>query len=259
MFPLILRPSTLLLVLLWAVGGEARVFSYKDTNKAAYVRGTGALSGIGQNAFSDSSGTDTDLEGNSAYAYSGELGFVFGVGSMTNVRLGAELIQHRPVDGKGLNAAGDERFTIDSSVAVFNPNITVEFIYKTQDALRFFVFAGLGLADVTVDNRYTMTATGTSELGVSDFSEKLSASTYSGHAGIGLETRFVDNVTFSADFGYRYLPVRTLKYKGDVNNIVTPSGASKGDEALNHDGNKRSLDLSGISAGITFRFYLQFL
>jgi hypothetical protein len=250
---------TLLLILVCVFSAEARVFNYKEASKAAYLRGTGALSRVGQSAFENSSGTDTELKGESTYAYSGELGFVFGVGSMTNIRLGAEMIQHRPVDGKGLNPAGEERFALDSSVVVFNPNVTLEFIYKTQDNLRFFVFTGLGFADVTVDNRYTMTATGSTELGVADFSEKLTGSTYSGHAGIGLEARFVDNVTFSCDFGYRYLPVRTLKYKGDVNNIVAPGGAAKGDEALNHDGHKRSLDLSGISAGITFRFYLQFL
>ncbi|NJL24115.1 MAG: hypothetical protein HC902_02320 [Calothrix sp. SM1_5_4] len=125
--------------------------------------------------------------------------------------------------------------------------------------MRYYLFAGAGMADVTVENEYKMTAAGTSSLGVSDFKEKLAASAVSGHVGIGLETHFVDNVTFSADFGYRYLPVSTLKYKGDVATIAQPGGASEGDEARNSDGNKRTMNLGGIHAGLTFRFYLNFL
>ncbi len=238
---------------------QARVFSYKDAGVAPFVKVTGGLSALSQNAFDDSSGIDTALEGESKYSYSGELGLSIALSNSANIRLGAELIEHRPVDGKGKNASGVERFALRSTVVAFNPNVTLEFIYKNLEDVRFFFYCGAGYADITVDNRYTLSATGTSELGVNDFSEKLSTISYSSHAGIGLETHFVDNVTFVADFGYRYLPVRSLKYKGDVNNIINPSGASKGEEALNHDGNSRNLDLSGIYASLAFRFYLNFL
>lgn len=240
----------------FATAAQARVFSFQDANLAPYLRTTGALSHLGKAAFSSSSGTDTVLSGESAYAYSGELGFLFGLGDSVKVRLGAEMIEHKPVDAKGLNPSGAERFKLASSVTVFNPNVSLEFIYKTSANVRFYFLLGGGYADVTVDNIYTMS---NNDLGVGNFSEKLSGTTYSGHAGIGAETLFVDNVTFSIDLGYRYLPVRSLSYKAAVNNIVSPSGVAQGAEALNHDGNPRTFDLSGISAAVALRFYLHFL
>lgn len=235
---------------------QARVFSFNDANLAPYLRGTGALSKVGQTAFSSSSGTDTVLKGESTYAYSGELGFLFGLGDSLKVRLGAELIEHKPVDAKGLNSSGAERFQLASSVTAFNPNLSLEFIYKTTADVRFYFLLGGGYADVTIDNRYKMS---NNDLSVGDFNEKLSGVAYSGHVGIGAETLLVDNVTFSFDLGYRYLPVRSLTYKAAVNNIVSPSGVVQGAEALNHDGNPRAIDLSGISVAMTLRFYLNFL
>lgn len=241
---------------------NARVFNFKDSNLAPYLRVTGALSSLHKSAFENSSSVNTSIDGSSRFAYSGELGFMFGLSSDMNFRLGAELIQHRPVtEASGLSPSGAERFKLDSSVSVFNPNATLEMVFKPGPTMRYFLSAGVGLASVTVENKYTMTTQGTSDYGgsLTDFTEKMEASAIESHVGLGLETVFTDNVTCALDLGYRYLPVRSLKYKGDVKNLYNPSGVSKGDEVLNADGQKRTLDLSGLTLGISFRFYLNFI
>jgi hypothetical protein len=237
----------------------ARVFSYQDASVAMFIRATGGPSNVGNTPFDNSSGTDTSINTSSDYQYSGEFGSVISLGSMVNLRLGVELMRHHPAEGAGKNPSDQERFQLESSTFIFHPNISVEVIHKVFGNTRFFFYAGAGYADVTVDNAYTMTAQGTTDFGIGDYTEKLAGSTYSGFGGIGLETLFVDNVTFSADFGYRYMSVGTLKYKGAANTILSPSGVGKGDTALNHDGNKRSLDLGGIYVGVGFRFHLNFL
>lgn len=239
---------------------SARVFSFKDARLAAFIRGTGGLSSVGQDPFATSSGTDTTIDGETKYQYSGELGLAIGFGDRTNVRFGVEAIQHRPVSqAKGLNPAGQERFELESDVFVFNPNVTLEYVFSSAGNFRLYGMAGVGMADVTVENHYKMTALGTTDYSVGDFDEKMQGSGIESHFGGGFEVLFTDNVTFSADAYYRYLKIQTLKYKGDANTIVSNTGVAKGDVVLNQDGNKRALDLGGLVFGFTFKFYLNFL
>ena len=238
---------------------KARVFSYKDNETGAYVRGTGGLLSLDQDPFGNSSGPGTTISQSTKYDYGGELGFMLGLTPNLHLRLAAEVIQANPVAGDGTDASGATLFTLNSSVFVFNPNVAFEYVYSTHGNMRFYGELGVGYANVTVVNTYKMTSAGTAALGVSDFNETMETNVLSGEAGIGLETLFTDNVTFLADFGYRYLPVHSLKYKADVNNIVSPGGVHKGDVVLNQDGSKRQFNLGGVFTGVAFRFYLNFL
>ncbi len=225
------------------------------------MRGIGGLSAVGQEPFGNSSGQDTSVDGETKFSYGGELGFQIGFGSNLNLRMGAEVIQHRPVkDAKGTNSSGTERFELDSNVFIFNPNFTFEYAYATSGATKMYMGAGMGYANITIENRYTMTATGTSELGgVTDFNEKIEGTSTSFHVLTGIETTFVDNSTLSLDVGYRYLRTKELKYKAPANNIVSPGGVAEGDIVRNHDGTDRSMDLGGLYFGMTLKFYLNFL
>lgn len=247
-------------VIFASVTVEARVFNYKDASLAAFIRGTGGTSGVNQDPFANSSGVDTSVSGKISYAYSGELGAVIGLGDSMNLRIGAEGIQHHPLkEAKGSSPTDVERFTMESSVFVFNPNLTLEFFAAHSGSLRYYGSVGVGYAMIDVENRYTMSPT--NDLSVNtDFNEKMYATSTSYQVAAGLETLFVDNVTFAADVGYRYLKAASLKYRGDVNNFVAaPGTALKDAEVLNHDGSARSLDLSGFFVGVAFRFYLHFL
>jgi hypothetical protein len=243
-----------------SINSEARVFSYKDSGLAAFVRGTGGLSVLNQDAFGNSSGAGTTVDGKSRYNYGGEVGFMLGLTSSFHVRFGAEVFQNHPVVGDGVDSSGTTRFTLNSSVFVFNPNIAFEYVYKTTGNLRFFGEVGGGYANVTVVNDYKMTSAGTTALGVGDFKETMDTNVISGFLGMGLETLFTDNVTFIIDVGYRYLYAKALKYKADTKNILSPTtGVHKGDPVVNQDGSNRKMNLGGPYGGIAFRFYLNFL
>lgn len=237
---------------------QARVFDYKDSGIAPYIRGTGGLSQLNQDAFANSSGNST-VNGSSKYNYGAEIGLMLGLSQDVHFRLGAEIIQESPVNGQGVDSSGSALYTINSTVFIFNPNAALEFVLNKKGNTRFYFQLGAGYANVAVTNAYTMTSAGQTALGVGSFTENLYANTISGNAGFGMETLFTDNVTFLADLDYRYLPVTSLKYKSGVTNIVSPSGVSAGAPVVNGDGSARKLNLSGIYAGVAFRFYLKFL
>lgn len=238
---------------------QARVFNFKDGGLAVFLRGKGGTSNIGNDTFGDSSGTDTVIEDEIKYSYGGELGLLMGMKGF-NLRFGAEINRHHPItDGNGKNTSDQDRFTYDAYTFVFNPNVTAEIFMEEGQSTRLYAQVGVGYAMVDVENRYRMTAQGTTDLGVSDFSEKMSGAGMSYLVGAGLETLMLDNVTFSIEAGYQYIKVGELKYTGDVNNIVAPTGAAKGDSALKNDGTKRELNLSTAFVGVSLRFYLNFL
>jgi hypothetical protein len=245
------------LILSFVTQAEARVFNYQDSGLAAYVRGTGGQSSAGGEAFQHASGTDTFMDEKAKYQYGGEAGFLMSFGTFA-LRFGAEMLEHQRVEeAQGVDTSGIERFKLNSTIFVFNPNVTLEYIYATYGNFRLFMAGGAGYAMVTVENTYAMTTQGTTDLGVTDFKEKLEAAVVSGTLNTGFETLFTDNATLMMDIGYRYMPVRTLKHKGPNTTIV--GSVDKGDTAMNSNGTKRQLDLGGLYAGLAFRFYLNFL
>lgn len=239
-----------------SLGAQARVFDYKNAGAAAYIRGTGGLTNLDKDSFDKASGSGTKVSGSSTMAYGGEVGAMFGFGPNFKMRLGLEIMQPAGLSkATGSSASGVERFKLDSSVFVFNPNVTFEYVYLVHGAWRFYGALGAGYADVTVENKYNMSAT--SDLSTASYSEKLGGHGMSGLFAMGFETMFLDNVAFAADLGYRYMPVSSLAYKADGTGF---NGAfAKGDDALDSSGKKRAVDLSGIILGASFRFYFNFL
>lgn len=239
-----------------ALHANARVFNYKESGLAGYIRGTGGLTNLSKDAFNKADGAGTKVSGSSQFAYGGEFGMMFGFAPNFHMRLGLEILQPSGLsDATGSSPSGVERFKLTSSVLVFNPNVTFEYVYKTMGSFRFYGAAGIGWADTTVENKYNMSAS--TDLATASYTEKLGGSGMSGVFLMGMETLFVDNVAFALDLGYRYMPVSSLKYKNDIAGF---NGAgSKGEDALDINGKKRSLDLGGFILGASFRFYLNFL
>lgn len=253
-----MRSKALLLIYIGclSLSAQARVFDFKNAGLAAYIRGTGGLTNLDKDSFDKASGAGTKVSGSSAYAYGGEIGAMLGFGEHFHMRLGLEVMQPSGLSkAKGTSASGVERFSLDSSVFVFNPNVTFEYIYQVEGSWRFFGALGVGYADVTVENKYNMSAS--SDLSTASYSEKLGGKGMSGLAAMGVETLFLDNVTFAMDLGYRYMPVSSLTYKADV--VGFNGTFAKGDSAVDSAGKKRAVDLSGVIIGASFRFYFNFL
>ena len=254
-----MRGFFLAALLLMASAAQARIFNYKDSNLAMFLGGSLGTSQASQDAFANADGAAA-VDKDTKYAYSGEFGVLLGLNENLRMRMGAEIIQHTPISkAPGLNASGAELFSLDSSIFVFNPNLVFEYSFKNLGGFRFFGEAGVGYAMVTASNSYAMTAAGTSAFGVSDYKEGMTGTAISSMAGVGMEMIFVDNTTFSLHAGYRHIPVKELKYAGDVKTISQPGGVSKGDTVLNSDGSKRALNLDDIFVGVTLRFFLHFL
>lgn len=238
---------------------QARVFDFKSATVAPYIRGTGGTTPLGQDAFIHGSGVGTTLTSKSNYNYSGEVGLNMKIADIANLRLGAELISAIPVsNARGTNAAGAERFSLNSNLTVFNPNATIEVFLLKGASARLYSFAGIGYGVANLTNSYTMTSTGTDELGgLSSYDEKAVGSSLTYTVGMGFETVFSDNVTLSLDAGYRYLQLQNMTHTGPVTTIAQGSVA-KGDVLKNPDGTARRLDLGGAFVGLTFRFYINF-
>jgi hypothetical protein len=245
----------LLLILMGLSGAaDARVFSFEKENMAAYLRASAGTNSADQDAFVHSSGTGTVFgEEGTKYSFSGEMGAQMSMGSL-NVRLGIEALRPKEVLIDGNNAGGSKLFTLTSEIFVWGPTLSLEYVYSSIGSVRFYSYVGGTYMMVDMDNQYDMTAAGTLAYGANDYTEKGSATGYSSQAGLGFETMFVDNVTFSMDFGYRYLVVKDLKHK---HNETTIQGAvTKGDPMINDNGTERAFDLSGFTVGATFRFYI---
>jgi hypothetical protein len=246
-------------IILWTLfvcpeSAHARKFDFKSEVLATYFRASLGPSLLSDNAYGNSSGDSTTISSKVATNSSGEIGVVFS-GTKANLRLGCEFLMPRDVTGvSGVNAAGTERFLMTSQVSAFVPTLNLEFIPYYSPTAKWIVGLGGGIALVSIENAYTMTATGTSELGVSDFTEKGSSQVSVGQIYTGYEVLFTDTVTAVFDVGYRYLPVKTLKSRQDTTAI---SGTyASGSEFKKDDGTRRSIDLGGFFAGFAFRFYI---
>ena len=191
------------------------------------------------------------------FEYLAEFGLVLHLVETLNFKAGVEALQAQQVsDVKGTHSSGAELYTLESSTFVWNPNLSVEYIYRQTPTLRFFSYFGMGRGSLTLENKYQMTTLGESTY-VPTYTEKLEGSALAYFGGFGLEALLSDTTTIQIDAGYRHLKFTQLKHKG---NATTIQGSfAKGDVAENDDGSGRTLDFSGFYMGLSFRFYIEIL
>lgn len=119
---------------------------------------------------------------------------------------------------------------------------------------RVYISFGGGYGKVSMKNSYNLTGPGDIAYTTSNtFTEKASQMAYIMEVGVGYEMAFVQTTTVTFDFGYRYAIADNLKY--DSNGEDFFGGHADGDSVLKDNGDKRSLDLGGVFAGLSFRFY----
>ncbi len=234
---------------------EAREFSFKSNSKAAYFRGSFASNIVHQDAFSNSSGSVTLDDEETKSSFGGEFGALYSIDGF-NFRLGIEALRPTKVEVIGRNGAGASLYTLTSEIFAWGPALTVEYVYSALQSVRFFTFAGVAYNYVSLDNHYEMTAAGTAFFSpVGTHTEKGGTTVVSSFFGAGLETMFADNATLALDFGYRIMEVTGYKHK-----YAGPSIAEglvvKGAPLLNANAADRRTDLSGLTASLAFRFYI---
>ena len=170
-------------------------------------------------------------------------------------RIGLEVIAPSTPSGlKGNNSSGTTLMNIDSSVTGFFPVAHFEYYVMKDNIGRVYLSFGGGYGKVSLKNSYTLTTDGDTEYPTLDsFSEKYSQYTYLFETAIGYEMAFVQAVTVSFDFGYRFSSAKKLKYETSGTNFN--GNHAEGDSVLNSDGKNKSLDLGGVFTGLSFRFY----
>lgn len=239
---------------------HARVFKFDSENLATYFSASGGdASGLAGKAFSDSSGANVTTDAAVPYMTGVEFGLITALQKVT-LKIGLEVMQAPQVEVEGKNPSGTKLFDLTSSLSVFNPNIVFEYASEPMPQSKFYYFAGIGWATLTIDNAYIFTSDGLShyaEISAGDYTEKIQSTFPSYSLGIGYEMLATDNVTFNMVLGYRYMEAATLTHKADLSEAVNYAGAVvAGDEVIDNSGDARSLSLSGAYISLGFRFYI---
>lgn len=235
---------------------HARVFNIGEASFAAYFSGNVGTSNVKKDTYDKSSGSQTVFSDESSFNWGGELGISFPTQFYT-IRLGLQAISPYSPDGiKGKNAAGTELMSVDSSAYGFFPVAHLEYYVMSDSIGRVYISVGGGYGKISMKNTYSLTVDGDAAYSTpNNFSVSASQKTYLLDLGVGYEMSFVQATTISFDFGYRYSVARKLKYDSDGEDF---SGThAEGDQVLNSDGKSKILDLGGVFAGLSFRFYFQ--
>lgn len=248
-----LGPLVLLLILFFGGEANARKFDMKNEVFATYFGGGFGPSNVSDHAFGMAAGTGVQTDQIVRSNFSGEFGVLFAL-SKLNVRLAGEYLVGRALTGVKGNAGSTEYYDLDSKITAFVPMALVETEIWSASETRIVLGGGLGMASVSLDQEYEMTATGATNLGVASYIEKASASVSTWRAYLGGETLFVDTTTVAIELGYRDLKVGSLQSTKATSSLT--GAQSAGTTLINMDGSSRSFDLGGAYANIYFRFYL---
>lgn len=236
-----------------AGSAKARTLSLGASRVSTYIGGTFGTTRLGDSAYGASSGTSTTLDKKVPWTTSADIGMAFSFSSV-NFVLGGELLMPRALSSvEGKNASGGRLFLLDSTVQAYMPTATLELLFLRTPSSRFLVGAGGGYAFATLENKYEMTAAGTSQFGVSDHTESGRGQGTMLQVYLGGEWVFTDSASAVFTAGYRNLIIDHLE--APVATTSLTGAQASGAELKNSDGGYRTLDLGGAFAGLQFRFY----
>ncbi|MCB0413883.1 MAG: hypothetical protein KDD50_06090 [Bdellovibrionales bacterium] len=254
-----------LLILFVSIPGQARVFNFSSESIGAYFNATGQSSLLDRDPFVNSSGANTQFSNNGFEYHPGfELGVVSILSKGFTITTSLQILKSDlyPRNFVGFDSGGTKLLDVTSSVFALNPKISFEFDMSNKGTTRSYMHFGVGYADITIDQAYTLTAAGQStySFSASEYVEKLRTYGLSYTVGLGYEFLAIDNVTLNLEAGYRVLPLADLTYKAAYSELLTqPGSAQAGDSALDNNGKKRSMEFGGGYIGVGFRFYINTL
>jgi len=237
----------------------AKVFDFQSAVFAPYIKGTIGYTAVGQRAYENGSGADTEFANTPLTNYSGEFGFMINIGNTVGLRIFLDVIQVNPMKSiPGKDAAGTSTYMdLTSTMVTYSPSVAAEFYLLKRPTSRLFVYGGLGLASTTLTNAYVVSAAGQAQYSINaEYTEKAVSSNINTIGGVGYEMLMSDTATVAFDLGYRYLPITKMTHAADGTTIAQ-GAVSKGDSLKNSNGDTRSFDLSTLYVGVAFRIYIQ--
>lgn len=232
---------------------EARVFNFGKESFAAYFGGTAGQTGLGKGAVEGESGANITFSGESKTAYSGEFGFVYSR-PQVSFRFGFEMLSPAKLDGSTANNGTTDLYSVDSDVLGYLPKLAVDVNLRGTGSSRSYISVAVGSASVTMKNDYTFTAAGSAAFPGSETATEAKGTAIMYSAAFGHEALMTDTTTVLCELGYRSLKIDNLAYSKDV--TIFNQSHTSGDKVTDSSGSQRSLDLSGLFIGLSFRFYL---
>lgn len=244
----------ILLLFLFVVPAEARVFNLQNETFAPYLRGTAGLSSAGKSPYAHSSGMTTEFNDEIEYNYTGEVGVLL-TSKHVGFTLGVEFLTSKKVSPVGSSSGGVEWMGLDSQIK--GTFVKAGLLFQRPSAspnYRSYVGFNAGFGKLKMQNDYALTADGTTQYSLTNVEEKATAETFLAEVTLGFEFSFADVSTMVIEGGYRYLKADDWKYDGSGTNFM--GTYNDGDPVLNHDGTARQVNMSGWFLGLGLRIYV---
>lgn len=178
----------------------------------------------------------------------GEFGFIYS-SPYIGWRFSFEILKPTKLQSEAL-AGTVSQYQSESDMTAVAPKLGVEIHLNRKPNYRFYLYGFYGTSNLQMTETYT----GVADNVVGDHAVEAKSSSAEMGGGLGFETAFVDTTTFTIEIGHRILKFTEVKYSKDV----TTFGGAKatGDSITNLDGMKKSLNFSGYTISIGFRFWL---
>jgi hypothetical protein len=243
--------------LLFAKVTQARVFNFENENLSSFFKGVYSTSAIDQATFLNAGGTNLTYAGRFVYTLSAEFGVSFSMSSI-NFLLSLEILRPPPIEANtASDAASTDMYNMNNSIIAAGPKLGIQFLFLQMPTSRLFFEIASAYHKVSIKNDYAFTSDGTTAYGVADYTEEGTSFGISAEAHLGYELLVSDNVTMAIDLGYRSLLVGSFTHVRTgtgINGAFTPGAAMK-----NNDGSDQSVDFTGFTGGISFRFYINLI
>lgn len=245
------------LLFLFSVTAEARVFDYKSVSVASMLRGAYGGTNAGTMAYGDSMGTGTYFDTQPNYEYGGEIGFVF-VNTGINFVLSFEYLTTQKVSNAvGSQSKGPTKLmTLTNNMYAGVAWLGFELVMRARPHSRILLGLYGGYAMGTVENEVHVTQAGLNLFPAatsSNFEEHGSGGGGAGRITLGWEFLVSGNTTMTLEGGYRYIYFPQLAYTAATDTVLGHYNA--GSEMKNNLNQSRPLDLSGAFSGLNFRIY----
>lgn len=236
------------LIVFTAVISQARVLNLSEERFASYFSLEGGSSLLKTTPFDQNLASVDSYSDEYKMGLGGEFGFVYSSPYIA-WRFSFEILKPSKLkEVQGL-ATATPQYVVDSDVTAVAPKIGVELHLNKKPNNRLYVFGYYGSSNLAMTQAYSSVVSPNTDHVV----EAKGSSAVAG-GGLGFEMSFVDTTAIVLEIGYRSLVFKEIKYSKDV---TTFQGAKTAGEMLtNLNGENRSLNFSGYTASIGFRFWL---
>ncbi len=236
------------LLFLTALVSEARVLNLSEERFASYFALEAGRSLLKTTPFDQNLASVESYSDEHKLNVGGEFGFVYSSPYIA-WRFSFEILKPSKLqDVQGL-AGTSAQYLVSSDVTAVAPKIGLQLHLNKKPNNRFYLYGYYGTSNLTMTETYSAVVSPNSDHVV----EAKGSSTVAG-GGLGFEMSFVDTTAVIIEMGYRSLSFTEIKYSKDVS--AFQGAKTAGDVLTNLNGENRSLNFSGYTVSIGFRFWL---